>query len=84
MNFLAKEQQKSNEIPKFYYICREKFEMLKMKNYLKVTDHCLYTGEWRGAAHSICILNCNVPKVIPIVIYIGLWLLFIYFKLTNL
>ena len=45
MKFLTKEQQKSNENAKFYYICREKFEMLKMKNYLKVTDHCLYTGE---------------------------------------
>ena len=45
MNFLAKEQQKSNENAKFYYICREKFEMLKMKNYLKVTDHCLYIGK---------------------------------------
>ena len=29
---------------------------LKDKKYRKVRDQCCYTGEYRGAAHSICIL----------------------------
>ena len=27
-------------------------------------DHCCYTGEYRGAGHSICNLKCNIPKEI--------------------
>ena len=39
---------------------------MKYKKYCKVRDHCHYTEEYRGAAHSICILKCSVPKQIPI------------------
>ena len=39
---------------------------LKMKKYCKVNDHCHYTEEYRGAAHSICNLKYSVPKNIPI------------------
>ena len=37
------------------YICKEKFESeyLKDKKYRKVRDHCHYTEEYTGAAHSI-------------------------------
>ena len=55
------------------YICKEKFCMDKDdKNYInkrKVKDHCHYTGKFRGAAYSICNLNCNVQKEIPIIIH---------------
>ena len=34
-------------------------------------DHCHYTGEYRGAAHSICNLKYSVPKNIPIVFHNG-------------
>ena len=68
MNSLTKEQQESYENTKICCICKEKFEnkYLKYKKY-KVRDHCYYTGEHRGAAHSICNLKCSVPKKIPIV-----------------
>ena len=37
----------------------------------KVRDHCHYTGEYRGAAHSIWNLKCTVPKTIPTVFHNG-------------
>ena len=36
------------------------------KKYRIATDHFHYTGEYRGAAHSICNLKYSVPKRIPI------------------
>ena len=31
-----------------------KISIWKKKKYHKVRDHCLYTGEYRGAVHRIC------------------------------
>ena len=42
------------------------------KKYCKVRNHCYYTGEYRGAAHSICNLKIIVPKEIPIAFHNGL------------
>ena len=39
------------------------------KKYHKVRDHCHYTGEFRGAAHSICNLRYKTPKEIPVVFH---------------
>ena len=41
------------------------------KKYCKVRDHCHYTGEYRGSAHSICNLKYSVHKRIPIVFHDG-------------
>ena len=50
---------------------KKKFEnkYLKDKKYHKVRDHCHYSGEYRGATHSICNLKHSVPKKIPIVFH---------------
>ena len=71
MKLLTKEQQESYENTKIYYICKEKFEnkYLKDKKYRKVRDHCHFTGEYRGAAHSICNSRYSVPKRIFIVFH---------------
>ena len=37
----------------------------------KVKDHCHYTGQYRGAAHSICNLRYKIPKEIPVVFHNG-------------
>ena len=52
---------------------RQKIENkhLKDKEYCKVRDHWHYTGEYRGAAHSICNSKYSVPKNIPIVFHNG-------------
>ena len=73
MKLLTKEQQESYENAKICYICKEKFEnkYLKDKKYCKVRDHCHYTGEYRGAAHSICNLKYSVPKKNSIVFHNG-------------
>ena len=44
---------------------------MKDKKQCKVKDHCHYTGEYRGAAHSICNLKYYAPKNIPIAFHKG-------------
>ena len=70
---LTKEQQKSYENKKSCYICQEKFEnkYLKNKKYRKVRDDYHYTGEHRGAAHSIYKLKHSVPRIILKVFHDG-------------
>ena len=64
MKLLTKELQESYKNAKICYICKETFEnkYLKDKKYCKVRGHCQYTGEYRGAAHSICNLKYSVPS----------------------
>ena len=44
---------------------------MKDKKYRKVRDHCHYTGEYRGAAYSICHLKYTVPTKISIAFHNG-------------
>ena len=73
MKLLTKEQHESNENVKTCYIFKAKFKnnYLKDKKYYKVKDHCHYTGEDRGAAHSICNLKYSATKKIPIIFHNG-------------
>ena len=73
MKLLTKEQHESYENAKICYICKEKFvnKYLKDTKWRKDRDHCHYTGEYKGAAHSICNLKYSVPKKSSIIFHIG-------------
>ena len=40
-------------------------------DYIKVRDHCHYTGKYRGAAHKICNLIYTTPREIPVIRHNG-------------
>ena len=42
---------------------------IKYKQCCKGKDHCHYTGEYRGAAHSICTLKHSIPIEIAILFH---------------
>ena len=73
LKLLTKEQQESYDNAKICYVCKEKFQNkgLKDKRYCQVKEYRYYTGEYRGALHSICNLKYSVPKKIPIVLHNG-------------
>ena len=73
---LTSEENEYYEMQKACHICKEKCSTNKndentFKLCHKVRDHCHYTGEFRGAAHSICNLRCKTPKEIPVVFHNG-------------
>ena len=45
--------------------------MMAKKKYVKLKDHCHYTGKYRGAARDICNLSYKIPKEIPVVFHNG-------------
>ena len=70
---LTKEELKSHQDAKLYYICGKRIlkKLSKSINYWKVRDHYYYTGKYRGAAHSICNLKFNVPNEFRVVFHNG-------------
>ena len=81
---LTDEENVSYEKQKVCYICKKEFntdennkdefstdenDKNKFKSYHKVRDHSHYTGNFRGAAHSICNLRYKTPKRIPVVFH---------------
>ena len=64
MDLSTNEQQEPYGIAKNWYIWQENFEnkYAKDKEYCKVRDDCHYTGECRGAVHSICNLKYSMIK----------------------
>ena len=59
MKLLTKEKQQLYENAKSFYICKEKFEnvYLKDKKYCKVRNHCHYTKQFKDDPHKICNLK---------------------------
>ena len=60
---LTQDEQKSFGRAKFCHICNK--ELLKDK----VRDHCHFTGQYRGAAHNSCNLQCRKPFTLPVIFH---------------
>ena len=63
------------KIKMFAIYVRKNFVQIKVirknLNHTVKSDHCHYTGKYRGAAHSNCNLRYKIPKEIPIVFHNG-------------
>ena len=71
IKLLKIKQQESYENAKICYVCGETFEDNDKndKKNVKLENRCHYTGEYRGAAHSICNLKLRIPKEITAIVY---------------
>ena len=60
---LTKEEKISFNKEKFCHICK-----MELKTD-KVRDHCHFTGQYRGAAHNSCNLQCRKPMILPVIFH---------------
>ena len=64
------EDQEDFESARYCHICEKKLFRDKItEKILKVRDHCHFTGEYRGAAHNECNLNCKKPLILPVIFH---------------
>ena len=66
---LTKEENKSYKEQEKCHICEENFCLDRDDENYTNRKNVIYTGKFRGAAHSKCNLNHKVPKDIPITIH---------------
>ena len=62
---MMKKQRREHSRARVCHICLNQFK----PNDIKVRDHCHYTGEYRGVAHSLCNLQFKVPGHIPVIFH---------------
>ena len=65
MEPLTKAQLKAYNRATKCHICFKPFR----EGNRKVRDRCHYSGKYRGAAHSLCNLQYNIPSYIPVVFH---------------
>ena len=66
---LTEEEKESYENQQLCHICNKEFYTDNNKEMREVRDHCHYTGEYRGAAHSKSNLNYKIVKEIPVLFH---------------
>ena len=59
---LTKKEEKKHNKQKVCHILKKRFSADDSNKISKVTDHCHYTGKYRGAAHDICNVRYKIPK----------------------
>ena len=60
---LTEEEKKSFKEAKICHICSGKLKDDRVR------DHCHFTGQYRGAAHNSCNLQCRKPMILPVVFH---------------
>ena len=68
---LTEEEKKSYENQQLCHICDKEFYTDNNKEMRKVSDHCHYTGKYRGAVHNKNNLNYKIVKEIPVLFHNG-------------
>ena len=66
---LSKEEQLSFKNAKYCHICGGELERDGVRDGGRVRDHCHFTGNYRGAAHNKCNINCRKPRVLPVIFH---------------
>ena len=70
MTLLTNKQQELYENAKICYICKEMFEDKYANNKMSQSQRSIYyTGEYRGAAFSICNLKYSILKDITVIFH---------------
>ena len=60
---LTEEEQASFKEASICHICSKELKDDKVR------DHCHFTGEYRGAAHNSCNLQCRKPLILPVILH---------------
>ena len=67
---LTSKEEKDFQLAKVCHICEQELNVdEETGQILKVRDHCHFTGEYRGAAHSDCNLKCRKPLILPVIFH---------------
>ena len=60
---LTKKEQESFDKAETCHICQKELQSDKVR------DHCHFTGQYRGAAHNSCNLQCRKPMILPVIFH---------------
>ena len=60
---LTEEEQKSFKEARICHICSKELKGDRVR------DHCHFTGEYRGASHNSCNLQCKKPLILPVIFH---------------
>ena len=60
---LTRAEQKSFDEAETCHICNKELREDKVR------DHCHFTGQYRGAAHNSCNLQCRKPMILPVIFH---------------
>ena len=67
---LTKQEQEEFDKAEIYHICNEELiDEDSSCKLIKVRDHCHFTGQYRGAAHRSCNLQCRKPLILPVILH---------------
>ena len=67
---ITPQEEKDFESAKVCHICEQDLNINKETGQiLKVKDHCHFTGEYPGAAHNHCNLQCRKPLILPVLFH---------------